>query len=90
MMDSIATETTTKLIPLVEWSKYHQWPPLGGLRHLVFHAEQNGFNRVIKRVGRRVLIDEKAFFEWVDQQNESTADQRGSHHILEGEIRCES
>ena len=89
-MNSTATEAPTRLIPVPQWSEYHIWPTDGGLRHLIFHAEQNGFNRVIKRVGRRVLIDEKAFFEWVDQQNESTADQRGSHHILEGEIRCES
>lgn len=58
----------TKLYPLNDWP--HPWPPLGGLRHLVFHAKTNGFDKVIKRIGRRVLIDEKAFFLWVDQNNE--------------------
>lgn len=62
-------ESITRLIPLSEWPKYHVWPPLGGLRHLVFHGEKNGFNEVIRRVGRRILIDEKAFFEWIYKNN---------------------
>ncbi len=57
-----------RLIPVPEWNKYHAWPTLGGLRHLIFHAKTNGFDRVIKRCGKRVLIDSKAFFEYVDEQ----------------------
>lgn len=56
----------TRLIPLTDWNQYHAWPPIGGLRHLVFFEKTNGFNKVIRRVGRRVLIDEAAFFAWVD------------------------
>ncbi len=58
-----------RLIPLTEWPKYHSYPSLGGLRHLVFHANQNGFDKVVKRIGRRVLIDELAYFQWVDSIN---------------------
>ena len=50
---------STRFIPLVDWPKHHSWPPLGGLRHLVFNAKGNGFDRVIRRVGRRILIDEE-------------------------------
>jgi hypothetical protein len=57
-----------QLIPVSKWNEHHAWPPIGGLRHLVFHAKSNGFNTVIRRVGRRVLIDEQAFFAWVDSQ----------------------
>lgn len=60
-------QNPTRYLPPSDWSKHHPWPPIGGLRHLIFHAESNGFNKVIKRVGRRVLIDEQAFFEWVAQ-----------------------
>lgn len=56
------------LIPPAIWNQYHPWPPIGGLRHLIFHAQSNGFNKVVRRVGRSVLIDEEAFFTWVDQQ----------------------
>lgn len=60
---------TDRYIPVTQWNKYHSWPPQGGLRHLIFNAKENGFGSVIRRVGRRILIDEKAFFDWVDGQN---------------------
>jgi hypothetical protein len=41
-----------RLIPVTNWSEHHPWPPLGGLRHLIFHADTNGFHVVIRRVGR--------------------------------------
>ena len=63
-------ETPTRLIPVTQWNKHHTWPSLGGLRHLIFHAKTNGFDRVIRRIGRRVLVDEQAFFQWVNEQNE--------------------
>ena len=60
---------SSRLIPVPKWPEHHDWPPIGGLRHLIFHAESNGFDKVIKRCGRRVLIDEAAFFEWIEQQS---------------------
>jgi hypothetical protein len=60
--------STKCLIPVTRWNDHYEWPPQGGLRHLIFHAKSNGFDRVIKRAGRRVLIDEQAFFEWVESQ----------------------
>lgn len=59
----------TRLIPINQWHERHPWPPAGGLRHLVFHAPKNGFDAVVRRVGRRVLIDEAAFFAWVEKKN---------------------
>ena len=73
-MPSIAEiQPSTRLIPVTKWNCYHDWPPIGGLRHLIFHAKSNGFERVLKRCGRRVLIDEKAFFAWVERQQENAA-----------------
>ena len=59
----------TRYIPASDWNKYHAWPKQGGLRHLIFNAETNGFKKAVKRVGRRVLIDEAAFFDYVDELN---------------------
>ena len=59
----------TRFIPVTKWGEHHEWPPIGGLRHLIFFAKSNGFDQVIRRVGGRVLIDEQAFFAWVDSQN---------------------
>ena len=59
----------TRLIPISDWP--HPWPPPGGLRHLVFHAKTHGFEAVIVRIGRRVLIDEARFFEWAEKHRAS-------------------
>ncbi len=65
----MSTQNDNRLIPLTEWNKHHSWPPQGGLRHLVFHESTNGFKDAFVRVGRRVLIDEKKFFDCVMKQN---------------------
>ena len=62
------TQSRGSLIPVTIWNEHHPWPPIGGLRHLIFFAETNGFNKVVRRIGRRVLIDEAAFFEWANTQ----------------------
>lgn len=66
--NNVTASTLPRLIPVPKWNDHHQWPPQGGLRHLIFHAKTNGFDRVIRRAGRRVLIDEQAFFEWIESQ----------------------
>jgi len=65
--------TDSRLVPVTDWNKHHPWPPVGGLRHIIFNADKNGFGPAIKRVGRRVLIDEKRFFEIVESQNSGVA-----------------
>lgn len=54
-----------KLIPISKWNEYHDWPPIGGLRHLIFTREKNGFDEVLVRPNRVWLIDEEKFFEWM-------------------------
>jgi hypothetical protein len=63
-----AAHPHSRLIPVTDWNKYHPYPPIGGIRHLIFHAKENGFDQVIRRVGRRILLSEQDFFYWVDQQ----------------------
>lgn len=69
-------DTTTqprKLVPVTQWQVEHDWPTEAGLRHLIFHEHENGFHRCVRRVGRRVLVDEDEFYRWVDSQNGSGA-----------------
>lgn len=68
------TRHPKRLIPLTMWPRYHPWPTVSSLRHFVFNEHENGFDRVLRRVGRRVLIDEQAFFEWVEKQNQRDVD----------------
>ena len=63
------THPQERLIPVTKWNDYYDYPKLGGLRALVFNEDKNGFNKVVRRIGRRVLIKEDAFFEWVEENN---------------------
>jgi hypothetical protein len=73
-----SNQATQRFIPLVDWPKYHPWPPIGGLRHLVFHSASNGFRRVYKKCGRRILIDEQKFFEFLEQKNQENPKKKGN------------
>ena len=46
--------------------KYPDWKE-SSLRWLIFNRETNGFKSVFRKVGKRVLIDEAAFFAKVDE-----------------------
>jgi hypothetical protein len=48
-------------------SKYESFSE-SALRHYIFNADRNGFSKAIKRIGRKVLIDEEEFFNWIEQQ----------------------
>jgi len=58
------------LITVSDWSKHHSWPTVRGMRNYLAKREQNGMMQagVVRRVGRRILIDEAAFFRWVEAQ----------------------
>ena len=62
-----------------QFSEKHPAFTQPALRHYLFHARPrhsskgevkgNGLDRAIVRVGRKVLIDEARFFEWLAEQN---------------------
>ncbi|QBQ55444.1 hypothetical protein E3U44_13715 [Nitrosococcus wardiae] len=66
-------ESKNSLIPVTKWNDHHPWPPIGGLRHLIFFSETNDFKSAFKRVGRRVLVDEAEFFRCVEARNNEVA-----------------
>lgn len=40
----------------------------GGIRHLIFHADKNGFDKCIRRIGSKVIIIEHLFLDCIDTQ----------------------
>lgn len=64
------TGEASRLIPLTLWPHYHLYPTVYRLRHFVFHADSNGFHRCIRRVGKKILISETDYFEWVEEVNQ--------------------
>ncbi len=53
-----------RLIPLVKWNEYYPDPSIKALRMLVFRKDENGFDNVIVKRGKRILIDADKYFEW--------------------------
>ena len=54
----------SQLIPVAKWNDHHSYPTVSALRMIIFNAAKNGFDKVIVRKGKRVFIDEQAFFNW--------------------------
>jgi hypothetical protein len=63
-------ERISKLMSVQQFATEHPAFSQSALRHLIFDAERNGFRSVIRRVGRKILLDERSFFEWVERQNQ--------------------
>ena len=72
-----------------QFARQHPAFSESGLRNLVFMAEKrhtnkgttlgNGLGAALVRIGRRVLIDEQKFFEWVESQQGACAPKEVSH-----------
>ena len=58
-----------RLIPLVEWNKYHPYPTIKSLRMKIFNNQNNFEDEVIERDGKRILINERKYFEWHKKYN---------------------
>ena len=54
MLSTTASSSGTRFLTVSQWTEQHSWPPLGGLRSLIFHAASNRFDAVVRRIGRRV------------------------------------
>ena len=64
-------ELISHLITVQQFCRKHPWPSESGLRWLIFNAKSNGFDKCVVRIGRRVLIDEQAFFRWAEQHRQA-------------------
>ena len=66
-------QTTTPILSAVpQFCTKHPFITQGGLRFQIFDADNNGLASfgAIVRMGRKVLIDESRYFEWVESLRE--------------------
>lgn len=60
-----------RFLTVAQLSEEHPGFSESSLRHLIHESASNGFYKVIRRIGsRKVLLDEHAFFEWVNAHKE--------------------
>ena len=64
------TQHIKRLFTIKQFVQEGFYPNEGGVRALVFNAHKNGFNKVIKRINKKIFIDLDAFYKWVDEINQ--------------------
>ena len=68
LLNANTSPQQSRIIPLSEWNKYHQYPTIPALRQYYFHRTKNGFSEVVEYGGNnggRILIDEAKLFNWL-------------------------
>jgi hypothetical protein len=65
--------TSDRFLTVRQWTEQYPWPPLGGVRHLLFNAKSNGFDVVARRVGRRVPLSENAMQAFIEKNGGQNA-----------------
>jgi len=46
----------------------------GAIRFLIFNRERNGFAPVVRKLGKKIILDEAAFVEWIERGADQGAD----------------
>lgn len=72
--DSANIPQSSRIIPLSQWEKYHDYPTVSALRQYYFKRETNGFSNVVEYGGNnngRILLDEVKVFDWLRLKKKS-------------------
>ena len=56
-------------LTLKQWLDKYKAIPEGGIRHLIFTNKDNFNSRVVKKLGRKILLDEQAFLSYIDDHS---------------------
>lgn len=69
-MSSPTIEKVKKYLTVTQLAERHPAFSASAIRHLIFDAPKNGFDSVIVRVGRKLVLEESAFENWLIHQGE--------------------
>lgn len=58
-------------LTMKQWLAKHQAIPEGGIRHLIFTNKDNFNSRVVKKLGRKILLDEEAFLDFINEHSKA-------------------
>jgi len=56
----------SNLLTVKQFARKHSAFSEASLRYHIFHEEMNGLSSALVRVGRKILIKEDAFFDWIE------------------------
>ncbi len=60
---------TKNFLTIKQWLKKYEAIPEGGIRHIIFIDKDNFNAKVVKKVGRKILLDEEEFLNWIDSHS---------------------
>lgn len=66
-----------RLLTVSQFVEKHSWATKGGLRGLLFNRKKNGLDVAVVRLGRRLLLDEEQFFQWLESRGREAGNGRG-------------
>jgi hypothetical protein len=72
--EDAAMSDTTPYFTVRQTAARHRAFTEGSLRWLIFNRNSNGFDYCLVRIGRRLLIDDQRFIDWVAQHRERVSD----------------
>lgn len=58
-------------LTMKQWLEKYQSIPKGGIRHLIFTNKDNFNSRVVKKLGRKILLDEEAFLDFINEHSKA-------------------
>jgi hypothetical protein len=66
MLESITQ--TDEYVTVAQLAQRYPAFSQGSIRWLIFNGERNGFNRVVRRLGRKVILNLSEFRKWLEEQ----------------------
>jgi hypothetical protein len=66
---TIPHQMPKSFLTLRQWLEKYRAIPEGGVRHLIFTNKDNFNGRVVKKLGRKILLDEQAFLSYIDEHS---------------------
>jgi hypothetical protein len=64
---NVLSEPVLKLLTIKSFLAKYPVFSEAWLRKMIFNRKNNGFDKVIIQVNRRIIINEEAFFVWLDE-----------------------
>ncbi len=71
-MSNTSNDSVPDLLTIKLFAEKHPAFSQSSLRYLIFNQKTNGFAGVFPKIGGKVTIDEKKFFDVIKKQNETT------------------
>lgn len=60
-------QSPKNFVTIKQWLQKYPAIPEGGIRHLIFTNKDNFNTRVVKKIGRKILLDEQAFLNYINE-----------------------